>query len=1118
MTIREALARFRDTEQVQHLVTQFLVQTETMHVRDASGSSLSFLLDVVSQDEKSGLITCIVPTEEEALYLLGDLAHIRGSRERLYHLPPTGIPPYDTEHVPNPRMLVERSDVIQALTEPQKRALLVVSAEALAEQVASQKAVAQESTLLHIGMSLRLEDLVTRLDGQGFTRVEFVEAPGEMAVRGGLLDVFPFIGTYPIRIEFFGDEIDTLREFDPTSQRSVSRLESARLLPRLDVQQRQSGQPLTDALPPETRLVLLDPERIYGTLEKVYDAATVAYTQRSEALADAPPPERLFVKPEHYRDALPFYPQLRIYRVGAPSKAISLSAQPQPSVGGRIEMLRSLLRDFHRAGLQSTILSDTAGQRDRLHALLSLQLEEGLCQIHSGTLHEGFVFALGGFALLTDHQVFNRYHRPTTHKSRVKTGGLSIRDLLNLKPGDFVVHIDHGIGKFGGMENIEVRGKKQEAVRLFFEGGDVLYVNVNALYKLARFSGEEGHQPTLTRLGSGQWEKTKAKTRKRVKDIARDLIQLYARRVASRGYAYSTDSLWQREMEASFEYEDTPDQAAAAEAVKADMEKEIPMDRLVCGDVGFGKTEVAVRAAFKAVQDGKQVAILVPTTILAQQHFQTFSRRLAPYPVRIEVLSRFKTTTQQKEIAKKVADGEVDIVVGTQRLASKDVQFKQLGLLVIDEEQRFGVAMKERLRQMRASVDTLTLTATPIPRTLQFSLMGARDLSVIQTPPPNRQPIVTEIHTFDKKLIRDAILYEVSRDGQVFFIHNRVEDIHDIAGMLQALLPGIRFRVAHGQMKATELEDVMTDFMAKAFDVLVATSIVESGLDVGNANTMIINRADRFGLSEIHQMRGRVGRSDRKAFCYLLVPSIHALTPDARKRLQAVEEFSELGSGFSIAMRDLDIRGAGNMLGAEQSGFVAELGFETYQRILEEAVQELRHDEFSDLFQSSPRPRAVETTLDIEEDALIPQSYVANNVERLNLYRRIAEASLTELPELLAEIEDRFGAPPDPVRNLFLGAELRLHAQSIRLGRVQYKNERLWLDTPGQEEDAHFFETWFQPFLSALERSKRRYVLKDLSGKKLRVIVQAIPKLQDAHTAMLKLVQDVQESVLAQGA
>ncbi|MCH8031979.1 MAG: transcription-repair coupling factor, partial [Bacteroidetes bacterium] len=683
---------------------------------------------------------------------------------------------------------------------------------------------------------------------------------------------------------------------------------------------------------------------------------------------------------------------------------------------------------------------------------------------------------------------------------------LTLRDIQALKPGDFVVHVDYGIGKFAGLHRITVRDKQQEAVRLLFAGGDELFVNVAALHRLHRYSGKEGHQPRLTKLGTGAWERLKSRTKKRVKDIARDLIKLYAQRKASDGFAFQTDTIWQREMEAAFEWEDTPDQLAATEAVKKDMEMQTPMDRLVCGDVGFGKTEIAVRAAFKAVQDGKQVVVIVPTTILAAQHIETFTRRLGRFPIRIGQLSRFISQADQKKTIADLKNGLVDVVIGTHRLLSKDIAFKDLGLLIVDEEQRFGVAAKEKLRKLRPHVDTLTLTATPIPRTLQFSLLGARDLSIMQTPPLNRQPIVTEIHTFDQDLIRDALLYEVNRGGQAFFVHNRVQTIDEMAAMIRAMLPDVRIQVAHGQMPSAQLEKVMMDFMQRKFDVLVCTNIIESGLDVSNANTIVINHAERHGLSDLHQLRGRVGRSDQKAFCYLLVPSIHTLTKEARARLQAVEEFSDLGSGLNIAMRDLDIRGAGNLLGAEQSGFIEDVGFETYHKILDEAVQELRMDEFQEVFAESGHiPTAPDPAIDVAEDVLIPADYVTNGNERLNLYRRLAETSVDEFDAFRSELEDRFGPVPQAVDTLLQMAQMKPLAHALRLTRVSWKNERLFLTFPDQKNDPYFYAEVFNQLLERLGGLDNQYVLKDSRSGRLRAIVQDVNTLEDGVGVLGKL-------------
>ncbi len=1107
---------------------------QALRLRGAAGSLPAFVLHHLRQETSAPLL-CLMPDEDAAAYLFSDLDQLAdGAGKELLHFPATGRTPYDEEEITDSAPLITRADVLQQLSEaPSEFAgLVVTSAPALCEKVPPPDAVQQETTTVALGQEIAPEALTGRLTGQGFVRVEFVEAPGELALRGGILDVFPFAGPYPVRIEFFGDEVDAIREFDPHTQRSVSRRRTARLVPNLERGAGAAHVTLFDYLPEQARLTTFDEARCVEAAEALFEEAEERFAdgvgahpkgtsfraQRAAPLREngqnehgqnetaALPPEARHLSGARLAEALAARPRLLFgaFTGQAGAEALSWDGRPQPAFGGSLDLLRERLAENRADGLRTYLLCDSQGQASRLRDLLEDDIDQGRARLAVESLHEGFELAAQGVAVYTDHQLFGRYHRPSTRKRHRRQGGLNVRELQNLTPGDFVVHVDYGIGKFAGMKKIEVRGNEQEAVRLNFAGGDVLYVNTSALYKLGKYTGKEGHQPRLTRLGSDQWEKAKARAKQGVKDIARDLITLYAERKASQGHAFPPDTVWQREMEASFQFEDTPDQSAASEAVKADMEAPVPMDRLVCGDVGFGKTEVAVRAAFKAAQDGRQVAVLCPTTILAAQHYETFSRRLEKYPVHVDVISRFRTAAEQKEILERLKNGQIDILIGTHRITSKDIKFNNLGLVIIDEEQRFGVAVKERLRKLRAEVDTLTLTATPIPRTLQFSLMGARDLSIIATPPPNRQPIVTEIHTFDRDLIRDAILYETSRGGQVFFIHNRVKNIQEIAEMLRALAPGARIRVGHGQMPSKELEQVMVGFIEREFDVLVSTSIIENGLDIANANTMVIHRADRFGLSETHQLRGRVGRSERKAFCYLLVPSVHSLTREGRQRLKAVEEFSDLGSGFSLAMRDLDIRGAGTLLNAEQSGFVEDVGFETYHRILDEAVRELRHEEFSDTFEGAAPPMPGETTVDVEADALLPPDYVSNNTERLNLYRRISEAGTEEALEALrAELEDRFGALPPEAAHLLSAAALRLLAQPLRLPKVLYKNERLFLSLPGEQADPYFYEEVFHPLLERLTHLERRYVLKE--GKALRAIIQDVPTLAEAQAVMERL-------------
>ena len=1089
-----------------------------LHVKDAAGSLPAFLLNALRYNPGRPLV-CLMPDEDAAAYLQSDLEHLaEDEADAIVRFPATQQKPYDTEQMEDTAPLIERADVLQRLSGGFD-GVLVTSVNAVIERVPPPDTVQHETLTVSHGDEIAPDRLVERLSDQGFQRVDFVERPGEVAQRGGILDVFPYAGQYPVRLEFFGDEVDALREFDPQTQRSVSRLTEARLVPNLERGGTGRPIPLFDYLPDDALVATFDEARLRETATALFEKAAQAHQDAMQRVAassmdpdddmanlDLPQPHHRYLTGDALADRLEAATRLTFGSFAGPTAddTLALGARPQPSFNGTMNLVREQLTTNHDAGLDTFILCDGHGQSSRLRDLLEKEIDHGMARLQVESLHEGFEWDAVGLAVYTDHQIFNRYHRPSTKKRAQYQGGITLREVQNLSPGDFVVHVDHGIGKFSGMKKIEVRGKQQEAVRLNFADGDVLYLNVNALHKLNKYSGKEGHQPTLTKLGSGRWEKKKARTKKKVKEVARDLIKLYAKRKASDGYAFSSDTVWQREMEANFEFEDTPDQAEAAEATKRDMEEPVPMDRLVCGDVGFGKTEVAVRAAFKAAQDGKQVAVLVPTTILAEQHQKTFAKRLDRFPVRVDSISRFRTKKEQRTILKKLKKGQIDILIGTHRLTSKDVAFKDLGLLIVDEEQRFGVKTKEALRKMREDVDTLTLTATPIPRTLQFSILGARDLSIIRTPPPNRQPILTEIHTFDQDLIRDAILYETSRGGQVFFIHNRVKTIHEVAEMIRAIVPGIRVQVGHGQMSGKKLERIMKGFIDNEYDVLVSTSIIENGLDIGNANTMIINRADHFGLSELHQLRGRVGRSQRKAFCYLLVPSIHSLTDDARKRLQAVEEFSDLGSGFSIAMRDLDIRGAGSLLGAEQSGFIEDVGYETYHKILDDAVKELRQDEFADVFDGDAVPPGPDTSVDVEEDAFIPDTYVANNVERLNLYRRISDAPDVEtLADLRDEMADRFGEPPASVGHLITAAELRIQAQALRLPKVLYKNERLFLYLPSETADPYFYEHVFQPLLEALNDLDRRYVLKDQADKNLlRAIVQDVPTLADALGVM----------------
>ena len=1113
--LRARLAALPFFDQVRQ-ATAGLTPGAALRLKGAAGSLPAFVLADLLETQ-GGPLVALLAESESADYLRSDLEQLLGSDDRVLFLPPTGQEPYDPEQLTDTLPLVQRADALGRLRAG-FTGILVTSVEAISELVPLPETVSDETLAVHVGDEVPPETLTERLTGQGFELVEFVSEPGEIALRGGILDVYPFAGGYPIRLEFFGDEVDQIREFDPQSQRSVSRLETARLVPNLGAERYTDAGHVTalDYLAAETPLALFDSQRLVELAAERFDAAAQAYRQHAEADGDedapAPPAER-YLTAGALATAIGQRPQLLFgtFSDGGDT-TLDLGATPQPSYNGDLKRLRA---DIESSAGDTVILCDSGSQKNRLWELLGGDLETGKpppAELLVESLHEGFEISSARLAVYTDHQLFDRYHRPTARKRKKARGGLSLREIKALRPGDFVVHVDYGIGKFAGLQTITVREQKQEAVRLIFAGGDELFVNVAALHKLHKYTGKEGHQPRLTKLGTGAWDRLKSRTKKRVKDIARDLIQIYAKRKASQGFAFKADTIWQRELEASFEFEETPDQAATIEAIKEDMQQAVPMDRLVCGDVGFGKTEVAVRAAFKAVQEGKQVAVVVPTTVLARQHAETFTKRMGRFPVRIAQLSRFVDKATQKETVAALAAGTVDVVIGTQRVLSKDVQFKDLGLLIVDEEQRFGVGAKEKLRKLRPNVDTLTLTATPIPRTLQFSLLGARDLSLIQTPPLNRQPVTTEIHTFSQDLIRDAILYEVGRGGQVFFVHNRVQTIDEMAAMVRALVPDVRVRTAHGQMPASTLEDAMLGFMDREYDVLVCTTIVESGLDVSNANTIIINHAERHGLADLHQLRGRVGRNDQHAFCYLLVPSIHSLTKEARQRLQAVEEFSDLGSGFNLSMRDLDIRGAGDMLGAEQSGFIEDVGFETYHKILDEAVQELRHEEFADVFaDQDAAPPPPEPTVDVEDDVFIPADYVSNPVERLNLYRRLADLDTPQdVDAFRAELADRFGPAPPAIDTLLRLAAMRPLAMRLRLPRVTWKNGRLFLSIPEPSDDPYFHTHVFNPLLVALGDGRQRYVLKDSARSgKLRAIVQDVTTLADAQETLARLADAV---------
>ncbi len=967
-------------------------------------------------------------------------------------------------------------------------AVYITHATALAFGLPDRQEFSRSVIELSVKSDRNFEELLAQLTEYGFERKQFVESYGDFAVRGGILDIFPFIGEHPVRIEFWGDTVESIREFEVLSQRSIRELHAVSLIP--DVLRKKESLDGVEEKPQE-KVSLLS----YFSAETMVLLEDVSLLEKEFTELESEGLRTDFTFDE-VQSALARFSRFTHSAFHSSGALIDFRSQSQPSVNGSMKVLREKIAEYSEKGFEVIITSDRKEELERIQDLIEQNDDESSeigeqrsenrdrrsdeeefssepessdlkpessfsVQYSTESFHSGFVFESAGIIILTEHEIFNRI-KARAERKRKRFKGLSSKELQALRKGDYVTHIDHGIGKFLGLEKIKVGGAEQEVAKLEYAEKGTLFVNLNYITRIQKYSSAEGHEPKLNKLGSPDWEKLKARTKKKIKDIARDLIKLYAKRKMEPGFPFQADTHWQKEMEASFMYDDTPDQARTTTEVKADMESPHPMDRLVCGDVGFGKTEIAVRAAFKSVMNGKQVGVLVPTTILAQQHFNTFSDRLGRYPVRIALLSRFKSTKEIKESLKKLENGELDIIIGTHRLLSKDVKFKDLGLLVIDEEQRFGVSAKEKLRAMKVSVDTLTLTATPIPRTLHFSLMGARDLSVINTPPRNRLPIHTEIATFDKKIIREAVIHEIHRGGQVFIVTDKVSNIETLTATFAEAIPEARFRVAHGQMEGHELEAVMIDFLERKFDVLVTTKIVESGVDIPSVNTIIINRADKFGLAELYQLRGRVGRANLQAYAYLLVPPINSLPKQTLRRLQAIEEFTELGSGLNLAMRDLEIRGAGNMLGGEQSGFIMEMGFEMYTKILEDAVAELKEQEFAEVFADTlkeVKPRLIETQVDADVEAYLPEFYVESDTERLDLYRRLYKtSSQQEVDALKAELSDRFGTAMEEVDNLFALAALRVLGSRTNIRKVELNKRTLRLYLP-TEDDKHFYES-----------------------------------------------------------
>lgn len=1091
MNSQELQARFSRLTQVNDLLQLLSADGSRRAFLNAQvGSSAAFIAAAIIK-ELAGTHLFVLNDKEEAAYFQNDLEALLGEGS-VQFFPASYRFPYQEDHTDNSNVLL-RAEVLHDFNRQRKQHVVVTYPEALTERVVSKRHLKKNTLEIKQGEALSIDFINEMLFEYEFERVDFVYKPGQFSIRGGIVDIFSFSNDDPYRLEFFGDEIESIREFNPENQLSKRKLSRIHVVPNIEERLlKEERAAFFEYLPHKATLWLKNYEITADKIQEEYDKAKSIFEKLSNKDVKLEP-EQLYVNADYFKEtAAPHnIVEFGLKKHFDDSLSIHLNQKPQPHFNKDFEQLAKNLRDNQKLGLDNIILASSPKQVERLHRVFEDIGADVAFKTLLLPIHEGFIELDAKLACYTDHQIFERYQRFKLKEGFKKNEqALTIKELTNLQKGDFVSHIDHGVGRFDGLEKIDVNGKEQEAIRLLYSGGDLLYVSIHSLHRIAKFTSKEGAIPKINKLGSPAWKNQKAKAKKKIKEIAFDLIKLYAKRKAEKGMAFSPDTYLQTELEASFIYEDTPDQEKSTLDVKADMENEAPMDRLICGDVGFGKTEIAIRAAFKAVADGKQVAVLAPTTILTYQHYKTFSKRLKDFPCTVDYINRFKTQKQQKESLKKLAEGKIDIIIGTHRLVSKDIVFKDLGLLIIDEEQKFGVGVKDKLKTMKANVDTLTLTATPIPRTLQFSLMGARDLSIIQTPPANRIPVQTEIVPFNDEVIKQAIYYETSRDGQVFFVHNRVQNIKDIAAMIRRICPDVSVGVAHGQMEGHELEKVMLDFINYEFDVLVATTIIESGLDIPNANTIIINQAQNFGLSDLHQMRGRVGRSNKKAFCYLLSPPLSSLTREARQRLKAIAQFSDLGSGINIAMRDLDIRGAGNLLGGEQSGFISEIGFEMYQKILDEALTELKENEFKDLFEDKQQEIlqqfVKDTQIDTDLEFLIPDTYVNNVEERLILYQKLSDMEKeADLQAFHAELEDRFGAIPRETERLFDLLRLRRLAKRVGFEKLVLKNQKMLCYFISNQESPYYQSSRFQAVLEFIKTHPTKGQMKEKNDKLL---------------------------------
>ncbi len=1091
--------------------------SERVHLKGLSGSfdAIICATNSVLAPQLSHLF--ILHDREEAAYFQNDLQNLMDKKEVSF-FPTSYKRPYEFEETENANVLL-RTELINKLNKKSYQGQLIVSyPEALCEKVVNKRSLKKHTILLEKGKEIDIDSFFMELIEFEFEKEDFVYEAGQFAMRGGIIDVFSYANELPYRIELFGNEIESIRTFDPDSQLSIDYEKSISIIPNLQTKfVNETKQSFLNFLPNNTKIWFKDVQLTLDIIHKYHKNARESFDEilrknnNTQVILN---PEKLFETSVSFLGDLDKHDIIEFGNkfYFKPATEFTFNSEPQASFNKNFELIAENLIFNQQKQNRIVIAADSFTQIERLTSIFEESDPELKFESLNISLRNGFIDHDNNIVCYTDHQLFERYHKYKSGKKYSKSKALTLNELKSLQTGDYVTHIDHGVGRFVGLDKIQVNGNLQEALRLVYRDDDLLYVSIYSLHKISKYSGKEGAPPTMSKLGSPEWENKKKRVRKKVKDIAKDLIALYAKRKAAPGFAFSQDNYMQAELESSFIFEDTPDQAATTLDVKKDMQIAHPMDRLVCGDVGFGKTEIAIRAAFKAILDGKQVAVLVPTTILAMQHDRTFKDRFQNFPVTIEYINRFKSSKDTKQILKNTIDGKVDILIGTHRIVNKDVTFKDLGLLIIDEEQKFGVGVKEKLKKFRINVDVLTLTATPIPRTLHFSLMGARDLSVIATPPPNRQPVTTEIHTFSESIIRDAISFELRRGGQVFFVHNRIKDIEQVANIIMKLVPDAKVVVGHGQMEGKKLESVMMKFIGGLADVLISTNIIESGLDIPNANTIIINHAHMFGLSDLHQMRGRVGRSNKKAFCYLLSAPTIGLSSEARKRLKTLEEFSHLGDGFKVAMRDLDIRGAGNMLGAEQSGFINDIGFDTYHKILDEAVQDLKENEFKELFQTNiidaETILSTDCVIDTDFELLIPDEYISNISERLRIYNELDNLNDEEkLREFINSVIDRFGVLPDSVKDLVKIVRLRWDAEKLGFEKLTIKNETLKAFLLSSDNEQYYNSPIFSGILKFVQQYPRLCKIKEGKNRVILLVenVESIDKATELLKEILKI-------------